>query len=147
VYFSAWYYLESQTMDYGTFFVWDLEEIANGTPGVRVMCWEENLEFERNKLGWSNVFQDGDVTLFPINRWTRLELEVKLSQYRKGSVKMWLDGKLLVEKDKIVTLPKDRINMQWATKGYYDRIQVGITAMNSTTDLVLYVDDVEIRKK
>jgi hypothetical protein len=74
-------------------------------------------------------------------------IEIKLSQSRHGAVKMWLDGKQLLEKDKIVTLPKDRINVGWRTKGYYDRIQVGITAKNGTQDLVLYADDVEVRTK
>ncbi|MFI5172105.1 MAG: heparin lyase I family protein [Chitinophagales bacterium] len=146
IYFSAWYYLEHPTMDYGTFFVWDMEEIAAAVTGVRVMAWEENLEFERNKMSLPNIFQDGDVTLFPINTWTHLEMEIKLSQYDNGSVKLWLDDALLIDKDNIRTMPKDIITLAWGSQGYYDRIQVGITAKNSTEELVLYVDDVEWKK-
>lgn len=147
VYYSAWYYIERSDSDYGTFFVWDLEEIVNGSTGIRVMAWEENLELERGKIGLSNIFQKEPVTLFPVNRWTRLELEVKLSQYRAGHVRMWLDGKELLYRDHIRTLPKDAINLGWGTKGYYERLQSGITAKGGTEELVLYLDDMVIKKK
>ncbi|MEW6469116.1 MAG: heparin lyase I family protein [Bacteroidota bacterium] len=147
VYYSAWYYLQHPSMDYGTFFLWDLGEIVQGSQEIRVMAWEENLELERNKIGLANLFQPQPALLFPINRWARLEVEVKLSQYNKGYVKMWLDGNEIINKDKILTQPKDIANLVWGTKGYYERIQSGITAKGGTSELVLYMDDVEIRVK
>ena len=147
VYYSAWYYIQHQDMHYGTFFVWDLGQIVEGSLEIRVMAWEENLELERNKLGMSNIFQEQPAVLFSVNQWAHLELEVKLSQHRKGSVKMCLDGKEIINKEDIITMPKDRINMVWGTKGFYERVQCGITAKNGTQDLIMYMDDVEIRRK
>jgi hypothetical protein len=147
VYYSGWYYIERNDIFYGTFFVWDLEAVVDGTLGIRVMAWEENLELERNKMGLPNIFQDEDVTLFPVNQWTHLEMEIQLSQYRKGSVKMWLDGKEIIYRNNVRTLPKDQMNLLWATHGYYDRLQVGITAKTGTEELTMYVDDVTIRRK
>ena len=147
MYFSAWFYLQRADMHYGTFFVFDMEEIVHGSTGLRIMAWEENLEVERGKMGLSNIYQKDPVTLFPVNQWTHLELEIKLSQYNHGSAKMWIDGNKIIDQDKIRTMPKDIANMVWDTKGFYDRIQVGITAKNGTQDLTLYLDDVEFRKK
>lgn len=143
MHYSAWYYIEHPDSSYGTFFVWDLGQIIKGSAEIRVMAWEENLELERNKISLPNLFQEQPAVLFPVNRWTHLEMDVKLSQYRKGSVKMWLDGQLLIDKDKIITMPKDRANLGWGSKAYYERVQVGITAKSGTEKLVMYVDDVE----
>ncbi|HTF06298.1 MAG TPA: heparin lyase I family protein [Bacteroidia bacterium] len=142
--FSAWYYLRRAAPDYGTFFILDLGEIVGGSSEIRIMAWEENLELERNKLGLPNLFQEQPAKLFPVNQWAHIELEVKLSQYRYGAVKMWLDGEEIINKDKIITMPRDRANLVWGTKGYYERIQVGITAKSGTQDLVMYVDDVDV---
>lgn len=142
--FSAWYYLRQSSMEYGTFFILDLGDIAGGSQEIRVMCWEENVELERNKIGLPNIFQEQPAKLFPINQWCHFELEVKLSQYRTGTVKMWLDGEEIINKDNILTLPKDRGTLVWGTKGYYERIQVGITAKSLSQELTLYVDDVDI---
>ena len=147
VYYSCWYYLQRNDMNYGTFFVWDLGQIVHGSLEIRVMAWEQNLELERGKIGLSNIFQKSPATLFPINRWTHLELEIKLSQYDRGSVKMWLDGNEIINKDKVRTMPKDIANLIWDTKGYYERVQVGITAKNGTQDLILYADDMDIKVK
>jgi hypothetical protein len=144
-YYSAWYYIERPDNHYGTFFVMDLGEIVHGSLEMRVMAWEENLELERNKISLPNLFQEQPAVLFPVNRWTHLELEIKLSQYKKGSVKMKLDGVEILNKDKVVTMPKDKVNLVWDTKNYYERVQVGITAKSGTQDLVMYVDDVEIK--
>jgi hypothetical protein len=147
VYYSCWYYVQYPDTNYGTFFVWDLGQIVEGSLEIRVMAWNQNLELERNKIGLVNLSQDLPATIFPVNKWAHLELEVKLSQYRKGKMKMWLDGKLLIDRSKVRTMPKDQVNMVWGTKGYYERVQVGITAKNGTQDLVLYADDMEIRVK
>ena len=142
--YSAWYYLRSPDMNYGTFFILDLGDIVGGSQEIRIMCWPENVEVERNKIGLPNIFQEEPVHLFPINQWCHIELEVDLSQYRNGSVKMWIDSEEVIYKNNVVTLPKDRGTLAWGTKGYYERIQVGITAKNHTQELVLYVDDVDI---
>lgn len=144
IHYSAWYYVQRSDIHYGTFFVLDLGEIVQGSMEIRVMAWEQNLELERNKIGLPNLFQKQPATLFPVNQWTHLELDVKLSQHRKGNVRMRLDGKEILHKDNVQTLPRDRVNLVWGTKGYFDRIQVGITAKNGTEDLVMYVDDVDI---
>lgn len=144
LHFSAWYYIEHDTTAYGTFFILDLGDIAGGSQEIRIMCWEENVEVERNKIGLPNLFQEQPAKLIPINQWCHVEIEVKLSQYQKGAAKLWIDGQEVINKDKIITLPKDRVTMSWGTKGYYERIQVGITAKNHTQDLVMYVDDVDV---
>jgi hypothetical protein len=147
VMFSAWFYIEDSTMDYGTFFILDLGDIVGGSQEIRIMCWEENVEVERNKIGLPNIFQEEPVKLIPINQWCHVELEVGLSQYRNGFTKMWIDGEEVLYKNNIITLPKDRGTLVWGTKGYYERIQVGITAQSYSPGLVMYVDDVDITCK
>lgn len=142
--YSAWYYVRRAANDYGTFFILDLGEIAGGSQEIRVMCWGENVELERNKIGLPNLFQEQPAKLFPVNQWCHIELDVKLSQYRTGSVVMRMDGQEIINRDNIITMPKDRGNLVWGTKGYYERIQVGITAKSGTQDLLLYVDDVDV---
>lgn len=145
--FSAWFYIEDSTMDYGTFFILDLGDIVGGSSEIRIMCWEENVEVERNKIGLPNIFQEQPAKLIPINQWCHVELEVDLSQYRNGSVKLWIDSEEVIYKNNVVTLPKDRGTLAWGTKGYYERIQVGITAQGDSPGLVMYVDDVDIACK
>lgn len=147
MYYSAWYYIEHPDNKYGTFFIWDIGQIAHGSLEIRAMAWEENLELERNKIGLPNLFQESPATLFPVNQWAHFELEIKLSQYRNGSVKMWLDGKELLYHNNIITMPKDHANLVWDTKSYYERVQVGITAKSGTEKLVMYVDDVDMYSK
>jgi hypothetical protein len=147
MYYSAWYYIEHPDSSYGTFFIWDIGQVVHGSAEIRVMAWEENLELERNKIGRRNLFQPNDPVLFPVNRWVHFELEIKLSQYKKGYAKMWLDDQLIIDADKIVTMPKDRATLAWGTKAYYERVQVGITAKHGTQKLVMYVDDVETYSK
>lgn len=149
VYYSCWYYLQRTDTNFGTFFIWDLEEIVEGSLGVRVMVWKDNVELERRKIGAPNIFQQEPVVHFPFNQWFHVELEIGLSQYhnKNGFVKMWLDNQQVLDKKNVRTLPKDVLNLGYNTAGFYDRLQVGITAKNQSHELVLNVDDLEIKKK
>jgi hypothetical protein len=149
IYYSAWYYVES-TSDFGVFFVLDLEEMSSGTAavsGVRIMVDENGPGLERGKIGLGNLSPDeADSIDFPVNQWVHLEMELKLAQDRHGSVRIRMDGNEIVNHSTIKTLPKDFANLVWGSRGFYDRMQVGITAKSETVDLVMYVDDVLIMK-
>ena len=144
---SAWYYIEA-TDTLHWLFLLDLEEqIAVGaSPGIR-------LAVVNNKLRVNYKFDERDVLQvpgqeidFPRNQWVEVVWEVKLSQKHKGSIKLWQDGKLIIDSQKNRTLPKDILYFSQGTKGMYSSIEIGITANSQDKDLSIWVDDVKFEK-
>ncbi len=151
VIFSAWYYIETTgSLDY--LFLFDLEENAaiGAGPGLRFALEgkEGCLVVERKKMLQGTLRQDeSSKVAFPTNQWVNLQIEVKLEQKKKGYIKVWQDNALLIEESDIQTMPKDRLYFIQGTKGVYDNAQVGITANTHDNEMVLYVDDILLKKK
>lgn len=146
VHVSAWYYLEGN----GTaqwLFIMDLEEQAaiGAGPGIRLAIVDGALRVE-HKFFNDDIIQEGTAVLFPRDQWVQVELEVKLSQKKKGYVKVWQNGTLVIDQDKWKTLPKDFLYNQQGTKGMYSSVEFGITANTNDHNTVLYVDDVSVKR-
>lgn len=82
----------------------------------------------------------------PRNQWVNITMEVKLSQKKNGYVKIWQDNQLIIEGYDRKTLPKDFLYSQQGTKGMYQSIEFGVTANSSSTDVIMYMDDIEVKK-
>lgn len=145
--YSAWYFVNGGLTN---LFLVDFEENApiSSSPGVRIMLSNDGyLCLERGKLELSTIYQDyGKEVLFPKNQWVHLEVEMKLERPKKGYVKIWQDGVLLVQKEKIQTLCEDQITFTQGTRGVYHNLEVGITANGTGSDLILNIDDIIVQK-
>jgi hypothetical protein len=94
-----------------------------------------------------DVYQtDGQEVQLPRNQWFNLTMEVKLSQKKKGYVRVWQDGVQILSSDNRKTLPKDFLYSQQGTKGMYQSIEFGITANTKSSDMILYLDDILVQK-
>lgn len=143
---SAWYYLEG-TASAQWLFLMDLEEqtAIGAGPGIRVAVVDEALTIE-HKYPRPNIHQPEDSRIsFPRDQWVHVRLEVLLSQKKKGYIKLFQDGSQLIEQNDWQTLPKDILYFQQGTKGMYSSVEFGLTANTFENDMVLYVDDVEIK--
>lgn len=143
----AWYYIEGNA-PLEWLFLMDLEEqtAIGAGPGMR-------LALVNNKLRVEYKFYEKDITQntgteleLPRNQWVELVWEVKLSRKKKGTVKLWQNGQLIIDSKNNVTLPKDILYSQQGTKGMYSSCEIGITANSSADDVVLFVDDVLFEK-
>jgi 5-keto 4-deoxyuronate isomerase len=76
----------------------------------------------------------------------RIQLEVKLSQRNKGYIKLWQNGELILDHDKVQTMPRDMIYVTQGTSGVFRQVEIGLTANGSGAPAILYVDDFVIRK-
>lgn len=151
IYFSAWYYIVGNE-NIESLFLFDLEEsrVKGADPGIRLMMSGGNdfLSVERGKFNQSTISQPADSKIaFPRDQWVHVELELLLSQKEEGSIKLWQDNTLIIDEADVQTLPKDFLVFIHGTTGTYDRMQVGVTANTKNVDLLMYVDDVEIRLK
>lgn len=146
VHLSAWYYLEG-TGTAQWLFIMDLEEqtAIGAGPGIRLAIVDGALRVEHKYFN-DDIIQAGAPLLFPRDQWVQVELEVKLSQKKKGYVKVWQNGTLIIDQDKWRTLPKDFLYNQQGTKGMYSSIEFGITANTKDHNTVLYVDDVSAKR-
>lgn len=153
VYVSVWYYLTPTVNSTDAdLYICDLEETAQtgGSPGFRIRLGGDpgRLEVERGKIGQSTLYQPaGNEIVFPQGQWVHLEYEAKLSQKKKGYIKLWQDGILLIDEKDIRLLGKDKLFALHGTTGSVDRLEVGATANGSGIDQVIYVDDVFVQKK
>ncbi len=144
---DAWYYIEGNApADW--MFLFDLEEqVAIGAgPGMRIanVGAENNLVVEHKYFN-PNIYQVAPARSFPRDQWVKLSMEVKLSQKKKGHVRVWQNDTLIISQDKWKTLPKDFLYSQQGTKGIYSSIEFGITANTKESDMTIYVDDIEVR--
>jgi hypothetical protein len=144
---SAYYYLASaDRLDW--LFLMDLEEqtAIGAGPGMRLALVDNRLRVEY-KFNQNDIVQpEGQEIAFPRSEWVKLTLEVKLSRKKKGSVKLWQNGSLVIDADNKITLPKDVLYFQQGTKGMYSSVELGITANSRHNSATLYVDDVLIER-
>lgn len=144
---SIWYFLPDN-LTHQWMFLLDLEEqVAIGAgPGVRLALVDDKIRMEY-KFYEDDVIQiPGSEIDFPRNQWVEIKWELKLSQKKKGSVKVYQNGTLIIDKEKIKTLPTDVVYSLQGTKGMYTSIEIGITANSKDNDMVLFADDFEIKK-
>jgi hypothetical protein len=144
--FSGWFYLDD-TLDLGYVFLVDIEEsvVIGAGPGVRVAInADDYLVIERNKFGEPTLSQSPeDQTPFPRQQWVHIELEMGLSQQKKGYVKLWQNNELLIQASNVRTMPKDELYHLQGSKGVYQSLQVGLTAVTADHDVFLYLDAIE----
>lgn len=145
---SAWYYIASAPST-GWLFLFDFEEqtAIGAGPGLRIADTQESGLVLEHKFYNDDFYQpaSGFIAL-PRNQWVNITMEVKLSQKKKGYVKIWQDNQLIIEGYDRKTLPKDFLYSQQGTKGMYQSIEFGVTANSSSTDVIMYVDDIEVKK-
>jgi hypothetical protein len=147
--FSGWFYLnDSLTLDY--IFLIDIEEkVAIGaSPGIRIAVNDEGyLVVDRSKFGEKTIMQTvGKEVKFPRNEWVNIEFEILLHKKKKGKIRLWQNGVSLIDVNNIQTLPKDKLFFTQGTKGMYQSLQVGITAVTTDHDVVLYIDNIILEK-
>lgn len=144
---SGWFYIEgTQTLNW--LFLMDLEEqtAIGAGPGMRLALVNNQLRIEY-KFNEDDIIQSaGQEINLPRNQWVEIVWEVKLSRKKKGSVRLWQNGQLIIESSKNKTLPKDLLYFQQGTKGMYSSCEIGITANSKETDLTMWVDDVKFEK-
>ena len=143
---DAWYYISGNESKEWLFLM-DLEEqasIGNG-PGMRLAIVNDQLLLE-HKYPNPNLKQKGNGITFPRNEWVNIRLEVKLSQKKKGYVKIWQNNELVISQDNWRTLPKDLLYVIQGTKGMYSSIEFGPTANTSESETILYIDDIRVKK-
>lgn len=144
---KIWYYLVG-TSACEWLFLMDLEEQAaiGAGPGVRLVLVDDKLRMEYKFFENDVIQSEGSEVNFPRNQWVEIIWEIKLSQKEKGAVKVYQNGQLIINKEKIATLPKDILYFQQGTKGMYQSIEIGLTANTKDNAMVLYADDFEIKK-
>ncbi len=144
---SVWYYLEG-TNSLEWLFLMDLEEQAaiGAGPGMRLALVENQLRVEYKFYERDILQTTGQEIYFPRNQWVEVIWEVRLSQKNKGTVRLWQNGKLIIDSKKNTTLPKDILYSQQGTKKMYSSCEVGITANSKDSDLSIWMDDVKFEK-
>lgn len=145
---SAWYYIEG-TANADWLFLFDFEEQATigAGPGIRIANTENTGLVLEHKFFNTDMYQtEGQDIALPRNQWVNITMEVKLSQKKKGYIKIWQDNVLVLSGDNRKTLPKDFLYSQQGTKGMYQSIEFGITANTKNSDMVLYMDDILVEK-
>ncbi len=127
-------------------FLFDLEEktpIGAGA-GIRLALVDEKLTVE-HKYPNPNIHQAEETAVkFPRDQWVNITFEALLSTKKKGYVKVWQDGVLIIDQDKWKTLPKDILYANQGSRRGYSQIEFGITANTKDSDLTMYVDDVSV---
>jgi hypothetical protein len=144
---SAWYYIEgTQSLDW--LFLFDLEEqtAIGAGPGVRLALVDNQLRMEYKFYENDIVQNAGQEVDFPRNQWVEVIWEVKLSQKKEGTVKLWQDGQLIIDSKDNRTLPDDILYSLQGTKGMYSSVEIGITANSKENDLTMWVDDVRFER-
>jgi len=144
---SAWYFIEG-TNELEWLFLLDLEEQATigAGPGMRLALVDNQLRIEY-KFNEKDIIQPPEQAIeFPRNEWVELIWEVKLSQKKNGSVRLWQNGVLIIDSKGNRTSPRDLLYFQQGTKGMYSSCELGITANSKSNDLTLWVDDFKIEK-
>lgn len=145
---SAWYYIVG-TASADWLFLFDFEEQAaiGAGPGIRIANTEATGLTLEHKFYNKDIYQtEGQDIAMPRDQWVNIVMEVKLSQKKKGYIRVWQDNVLILSGDDRRTLPKDFLYSQQGTKGMYQSIEFGITANSKDRDLVLYLDDVLVEK-
>lgn len=145
--FSGWYFIEGNTEN---LFIADFETNAeiSSSPGTRIAINTDGyLWVERSKMLELDIYQtSGQEVVFPTNQWVHLEVEFKLSIKKKGYIKLWQDGMLLIDQSNIRTNPKDVLFITLGTARVLNSLEVGITAAGSAGSTTMWVDDIQVEK-
>ena len=147
VHVEMWYYIEG-TQNAEWLFLFDIEEQAaiGAGPGIRLAMVEDEIVVEHKYFN-PNIFQiEGSEKKVPRNEWFKITFEAELSQKEKGYIKVWQNDTLIIEQQNWRTLPKDALYFQQGTKGMYSSIEFGLTANSKDNPLIIYLDDVSIKK-
>ncbi|MEL6559971.1 MAG: hypothetical protein AAFQ94_17410 [Bacteroidota bacterium] len=132
---------------------WDPDVADNQCPGIRLIMSGDNdfLSIERGKILEPTILQ-ADVP-FPRNEWVKVKWEMVLSPEIDGSNKLYINDLLVISSEGI-NMPnaesfrdefaKNGIDFQLQEPLFYERVQIGVTANASLSDIEMYVDDVEI---
>lgn len=144
---SGWYYVEATNIPEWLFLM-DLEEqtAIGAEPGMRLAIVDNKLRVEYKFYEKDITQPSGQEIDFPGNQWVELIWEVTLSQKNKGSVRLWQNGKLIINSANNRTLPEDFLYFQQGTKGIYSSCEIGITANSKDNDLTIWVDDIKFEK-
>ncbi len=144
---SGWYFIDGNgSLEW--LFIMDMEEQTpvGAGPGMRLALVDNKLRIE-HKFNEKDVLQPvGQEIDFPRNQWVEVIWEVKLSRKKKGTIRLWQDGQLIIDAKNEKTLPKDFLYFQQGTKGMYSSCEIGITANSKDNDLTIWVDDVKFEK-
>jgi hypothetical protein len=131
VHYSAWYRLDRE-LEWAT--LMDLETTwIKGHPGPRIAISGGALQVE---LKWADKprWKQAKPIKLPVNQWVHVETEYLLDNH-DGRVRVWQDGKLLIDGTG-QTLPLE--------DSILNSMEVGLSA--TQTDAVVCVDDVEIKR-
>jgi hypothetical protein len=129
-------------------FLMDLEEQATigAGPGMRLALVENKLRVEY-KFNEKDILQlSTEGVEFPRNQWVELVWEIKLSKKKKGTVKLWQNGELIINSSGNKTLPTDLLYFQQGTKGMYSSCEIGITANSRDSKTIMWVDNFSVEK-
>ncbi len=143
---DAWYFIEGNS-ELDWIFLFDMEEqtAIGAGPGTRIAIeGDSSAIVVEHKFNNPNIYQSVPLP-FPRNQWVKLSVEVKLSQKKKGSIKVWQNDTLLLEQRNWKTLPKDMLYFIQGTKSMYSSMEFGITANTTKSDVVMYLDDVVLK--
>jgi hypothetical protein len=115
----------------------DLEcDYATDSPGLRILL--DNL-VPRVELKWLDkptYYQNGAPVALQRGRWHKIDTEYVLTDLTDGTVKMWLDDVLII----------DRVGQTLATPDLVlTRLEIGIPANDQATDCVVYIGHLKIR--
>jgi hypothetical protein len=144
---EVWYYLVG-TASADWLFLFDLEEQAaiGAGPGMRLAMVDNALRVEHKYYNPDILQLTTEEVQFPRNEWVKVNFEAKLSQKKKGSVKVWQNDQLIIHQENWKTLPTDFLYSQQGTKGMYTSIEFGLTANTRENPMELYVDDIIVKK-
>ena len=139
---SAWFFIQG-VENYQALFILDIETTAfQGGPGRRLMMSggdnELKLESKSNVSGPEYRQAKENIIPFPKDEWVHIILHLQLSAGQDGLTEIWQDSVKIIEQYG-QNLPSDNT--------VYDRVQIGITANGSSSDKVIYIDDVAISKQ
>ncbi len=139
---SAWFFIEGFE-NYQSMFLIDIETSEfEGSPGRRIMMSGGDnilkLESKGNVSGPEYGQIKQEAIPFPKNQWVRIMVHLRLSAGQEGLTEIWQDGVKIISHTG-QNLTTDRT--------VYDRFQFGLTANSSTTDKVMYIDDIVISKQ
>lgn len=129
-------------------FLMDIEEQATigAGPGMRIALVENKLRVEY-KFNEKDILQTSEEGVeFPRNQWVDLVWEIKLSKKKKGTVKLWQNGELIINSSGNKTLPTDLLYFQQGTKGMYSSCEIGITANSKDSKTIMWVDNFSVEK-
>ncbi len=131
-------------------FLLDLEEqtAIGAGPGMRLALVENALRFEF-KFNQDDALQlnPSSPVQFPRNQWVNIKVEADLHHKKKGALRVWQDGVLILDKSNIKTLPTDVLYNQQGTKKMISSVEIGATANASADTAIVRVDHFSVYKK